>query len=270
MNVTFDSNVWEKLVVTKCEEGSKYAALKKLIQQEKIRPYICEIAISLESIMKKERVNFWNNYEPKIDFEHIDSTENTDGSATIRNRVMFAPNNDRHPGLHPTLINNLKLAEQLGFKVLRMTNLGTARADQIPKAMLIDFDNLDDFWEYAEKVSNCGDRIIELKCGGYDYFKFKSVNCVEGLPFVEIIQKIDNSKHKLFAKAVAEWADGDSIAAHYAYGNKIFCTEDRAKSAGTRSIFSSNNISIIKEEYNIDVLSIDEVLDVINGLLVKC
>ena len=36
------------------------------------------------------------------------------------------------------------------------------------------------------------------------------------------------------ARAVAEWADADSIAAHYAYGNDFFCTLDAAKAETRR------------------------------------
>jgi hypothetical protein len=35
---------------------------------------------------------------------------------------------------------------------------------------------------------------------------------------------------------VSEWADGDAVAAHIAYGNDIFCTQDQGKSAGGPSI----------------------------------
>src|SRR5256885_1820430 len=36
------------------------------------------------------------------------------------------------------------------------------------------------------------------------------------------------------ARAVAQWADGDSVAAHYAYGNDIFCTLDGGKAETRR------------------------------------
>jgi len=262
MNITFDSNVWEKLVLAKgkTEENNKYANLRSLVEEEKIQPYICEIAISLESIMKKDRANFWNKYEPKIEHETIGGTKNNDGTTMIHNRTMFSPDNEKHPGLHPKLINNLELANELGFKVLRMTNFGTVRSTQIPKEMYIDFQDIDDFWKYAEKLSNCANYIAEIKCGSYDYSQFKTDNNVNGMSVPKIIQRISDSKKKVFAKSVAEWVDGDSIAAHYAYGNNIFCTEDRGKSAGSKSVFSANNLSKIKERYKIEVLSINEVL----------
>ena len=38
-----------------------------------------------------------------------------------------------------------------------------------------------------------------------------------------------------------EWADGDSVAAHYAYGNDIFCSEDFGKGASNPSALDASN-----------------------------
>ena len=260
MKITFDSNVWERLVEAKERENSKYTRLKSLIKQGKIEAYICEIAISLESIMKKDRLSFWNDYEPRIEHETVGSISNDDGSTTIQCRMMFAPNNDKHPSLHPKLLNNLELANRLGFRVLRMTNFGTVRTTQIPEEMQIDFDDLDAFWEYAEKVSNLSNYIKEIECGSYEYFRFETENNLHGISVSKIIQSIDKSQKNQFAKAVAEWVDGDSLAAHHASGNSVFCTEDRGKSAGSGSVFSAENLLQIQKSYDIQVLSIDEVL----------
>ena len=42
-------------------------------------------------------------------------------------------------------------------------------------------------------------------------------------------------------KAVAEWADRDTVAAHFAYTNSYLCSEDRGVSAGSPSIFDAIN-----------------------------
>jgi hypothetical protein len=42
-------------------------------------------------------------------------------------------------------------------------------------------------------------------------------------------------------RAVAEWADGDSIASHYGYGIELLCSKDFGKSASGPSVLDCNN-----------------------------
>jgi len=50
------------------------------------------------------------------------------------------------------------------------------------------------------------------------------------------------------ARAIAEWSDGDSIAAHYGYGNDIFCPGDEAR-LGHTSILDATNRAWLMTEF---------------------
>ena len=56
MNVTFDSNVWEKVID---EDDHPFSKIKHKIRTGEILPYICEIALSLEAIQRKLRAKFF-------------------------------------------------------------------------------------------------------------------------------------------------------------------------------------------------------------------
>jgi len=58
------------------------------------------------------------------------------------------------------------------------------------------------------------------------------------------------------ARAVAEWADGDSVAAHYGYGNDLFCTQDRAARAGRDSVMHPAQRSWLQRVYGVEFVSI--------------
>jgi hypothetical protein len=62
MKVTFDSNVWEPLVV----EPSEYPAIRERILSGVIAPYMTEISLSLESIQKSARQRFFETYMPSF------------------------------------------------------------------------------------------------------------------------------------------------------------------------------------------------------------
>ena len=151
MNITFDSNVWERAVN---EDKHHFVKIKNKIRDGKMRAYICEIALSLESIRKKLRPEFFENYEPSTTFEVL-PTENGE----FHMRACFKPNVELHPGLHSNLKVNLLKARDLGFHVLRMTNFGTVRTQEIPDDMYVNHADIDEFWEYAELLAGCSDYI---------------------------------------------------------------------------------------------------------------
>jgi hypothetical protein len=59
-------------------------------------------------------------------------------------------------------------------------------------------------------------------------------------------------------RAVAEWADGDSVAAHFSYANDLFCTQDRAVRAGRDSIMHPTNRGWLRRIYGVELVNIAE------------
>ena len=176
MRVTFDSNVWEKIVLPEFEQKD-YAYLKELISNGDIEPYICEIALSLESVIKKNRWDFASSYQPKFEIH----SETFTGNKYLAN-IFLGPNNDKHPGLHPILLKKLRLAERMGFKVLIMTNYGIARSAQILDWMKITFSEIE-FMKYAERLAECSNFISSKGWGFAKYEVFKDKYGLHGGPY---------------------------------------------------------------------------------------
>lgn len=250
MNVTFDSNVWERVID---EDNHHFEKIKDKIRDGRIQPYICEIALSLESIERKIRSEFFEDYRPRITVNHLPAEDEK-----LVMQICVAPNVELHPGHHPKLQSKVLEARNLGFRVLRMTNFGTIRTQEIPDEMYMDnLDaDIDEFWIYAERLESCNDYITSIGCGRASYNRFiEEFNLVgsEG-------QSIPIVRWKEFAEAIAEWVDGESLAAHYAAGNNFFCTDDNARTAGTKSIFHEKNKSLLEAEYGLKIISSYEAL----------
>lgn len=243
MKVTFDSNVWEKLVRGETEV---HIEILKAINDGKIQPYLCQLAISIESITKKSRLNFFKEYVPKVEIE-----EKSLMNGNIRFTMSVSPNTECHTGLHEKLKESLELAKMVGFKVLPMTNYLTVRSPDIPEAMYLE--DLD-FWQYADKLSQCSDYIESLGCGSKKYKELKKLI----RPWCNI-----NINEKEFSNAVAEWVDGDMLSAHYAYQNDFYCSEDKGKNAGRTSIMHSDNLNKLIEKFNIKVCGLNDLLGLI-------
>ena len=58
----------------------------------------------------------------------------------------------------------------------------------------------------------------------------------------------DKSERKKVAEAIREWADGDSVAAHYGFGMKLFCSEDFRKNGAGHSVLDHDNRQWLSHE----------------------
>lgn len=243
MNVTFDSNVWEKVVGNAV---SHYAKIKDKICTGEIHPYICEIALSLESIEKELRAETFKSYKLSIKVEHLPTED-----GTLRMQMGVGPNNELHPGLNTKLRDKLLKARDLGFRVLRMTNFGTVRTNEIPDDMYVDYVSMEEYEEYSSSLKRCSEYITSLGCGQAAYNQFKEKYNLVGLGYGAIPPKC----RKKFAAAIGEWVDGELLSAHYASGNEWFCTDDRAGNAGIGSIFHSQNRARVEKKFGIKIIS---------------
>ena len=69
---------------------------------------------------------------------------------------------------------------------------------------------------------------------------------------------MDVHEENAVKRAVAEWADGDSVAAHIGYGIDFFCTEDSGKSAGANSIFNVENRAWLNQHFDVKIITLSE------------
>jgi hypothetical protein len=240
MKVTFDSNVWEQLV----SEPAAFPTIREKILDRSIFPYLCQISISVESIKRADRQQFFPNYRPNI---NVTWKPRTDG--IVEGIVQVSPDNESHPGLAPVHLERLLKAREMGFKVLAMINVGTVRSSEIPQDMLATVESSEAYWEYANRSGECSEFVGKMGCGRHEYDNVKKAKL-----------KISDNQ---YADAVAEWADGESLSAHYAYGCDVFCTNDQGRNAGRKSIFYPSNLLRLKERFKIVVLSPDELVTTI-------
>lgn len=70
------------------------------------------------------------------------------------------------------------------------------------------------------------------------------------------VSKVGTSDARKLARAVAEWADGDSVAAHHSYSNDLFCTQDRAVRAGRDSVMHPANRGWLRRVYAVEFVDI--------------
>jgi hypothetical protein len=73
----------------------------------------------------------------------------------------------------------------------------------------------------------------------------------------------DSTEQKKINRAVAEWADGDSVAAHYGYGIDLFCSEDFGKNASPASVFDDDSRAWLTEVFGIRFVTLGQLADMV-------
>ena len=75
--------------------------------------------------------------------------------------------------------------------------------------------------------------------------------------FINVASNLDILGESKIKKRFGDWADADALAAHYAYGNDFFCTDDQASGAGAQSVLSRANREKLGNELGIRIVSLD-------------
>ncbi len=252
ISVTFDRNVYEFVVNPEKErlpinEKRTYEAIHKMIESGTILPFISESVFTLETLKRKNssRKNVLGHRE-----RIITTNSESNGNTSV---ITVGSNPYIHPGNHEKDNEFLAKAIELGFKILPIYRLGRLVNPAI-KAEWRYILPTDDILEIPTKFAEIFE-VIESNGGGFAWLKvLLNVPDDNSKPWFDYIQYYTGTDKK-FDAAVAEWSDGDSIAAHIASKIDYFCTNDMAKTAGNKSAFNVKMKALLHEQFNLNVVA---------------
>lgn len=250
MRITFDSNVWR--IISSPDKFPNepsieaFKTIKKAIDENKITPFLCETVFTLEAIKRKDRKEFFSDYKANIK-SSIEEGDNGE----LKLSFSMGPDKAAHPGNNRYLEAHLNDAIEIGFQIIKLPRIsGVVNPD-----IEAHFYKHNDLSAYHDEVFKVG-KEIELKEAGM--FHIKELGKKYNTQWTTGIEQAPESEEGNIAKAIAEWADGDSVACHIAVGGDYFCTRDTAKKAGDKSIFSESNVKWLKSEYDFHIISPEE------------
>jgi hypothetical protein len=263
VRVTFDRHVLGKVVFPeKRVKDPHHAALRKInaaLRAGQLQGFICESAGSLEAISPDKRAAYFANRIPKSHIQTVMEGNNISVNITIKT------DHDRHPGLDPWLTRNLPAARTLGMRLLYIPTLNV----QLPREFLKD----QSFYEprlfqsqaYADRFAELM-AAIEARGAGVAVINAIIKRIRERLPVnaltsqsgLQLLPYAKEPEKSSIGKAIAEWADGELVAAHVASSNDLLCSEDRGKSAGGNSVFDDANKAWLMATYGVEIVKIPE------------
>lgn len=256
MKVTFDTNTIDRIArperyLTEPSQAD-YIKIHAALRAGKLKGYFSETLVTLEGIENKDRVAVLGS-------TRVVSDSRSTGETVIG--ITIGLKQDRNP-LHPEFSERVRAVLAIGMRALR----GPAR-------MVVGFSWRDDdgsFYEPVEPVEELVRRrekanevAAALEARGLGRAKALSLGLefskragTAGELWLQGLSRAQADEHKKVQRAIAEWADGDSIAAHIGYGNDFFCTHDEGKGGGGPVAFDAANRAWLAITYGVSFVTL--------------
>jgi hypothetical protein len=254
LTVTFDTNTLNSVVLPKTAQrgtGASGATVRTAIQVGRIQGFFSETLITLEGIENKHRVEVLGKTRP------VSKTSST-GPRKITIAVGFQ--HVRNP-LNSQFLARVQAAVALGMRALRApARMGGHRLKGENWPFLEPAGGLPELLRCVDNVNEMATKIAKRGVGqavavelGVQFSKRAGVS--EPELFLQGLGRAqDKSECCKVAKAIAEWADGDSVAAHYGFGIDQFCSDDFAPP----SVLHRDNRKWLSEEFGIQFVTLAE------------
>lgn len=250
MKVMFDSNTWRKVIAPDDFNNepyyNHYKTVHESIESGKIEAYLSETIFTTEAIVRKKRQGYFARYSPKV-------TTTTKATCTTTNMTFVLGPNMDDAVVFDESIKILKhyfdLAVQMSFRIVRLPRIGGLVNPEVEKVLY----QVPDFKGYMNKATEVSTK-IEANSAGFSWLK--EIGEQYDTNWLDGIKKSPETECKKIAKAAAEWADGESVSISIGLGCDYFCTNDKARGAGQKSVFSKNNLSWLERDYNFKTVDI--------------
>ena len=262
LRVTFDSNAYRQAVdPTKSRRDATMDELEKIndaLRDGRIKGFLSETLATLEGIQNAQRGAYFSKARARVD---IEEEELPDGR--IKVGFVVGADDSLHPGLHPIVARWIAAATALGLKFLYTPRIGQPRPSELLSGAPFEIEATSEEREARQERFFAALAAIEARGVGFSVLKRIADNIQKRTqqqgPWFSILQAAkDQQEHTQIQKAVGEWADGDTVAAHIAYRNDLICVADKGKSAGGASIFDDGNRGWLEQTYGVQFVTLSE------------
>jgi hypothetical protein len=256
MRVTFDTNTFDKAsrptVYSKDPEQREMIVVHEALKHGDIQGFLSDTSLTLEGITNDQRATVFGSTQIRSS-----RAQTAEDAFTI---TITPKQVDRAP-LHPKQGERFIEAFALGIRLLGAPRIGMPRAEE-------QFYAAENPAMLEERLNRFCDLARQIEARGLGSSRAKGIaacfagrETAQGPWFIALGAARDIHDTREVARAVAEWADGDSIAAHYAYGNDIFCTLDGGIAEtrrGEPAVLDANNRAWLTEEFGIQFSTLSE------------
>ena len=277
MRVTFDTNVWNRMVFPERWLNSpnydSLVRIKDAIRSGQVRGFISEGFGTVEAIKRENRAKFHAQNTPNVEV-----TNKSYGHGLHCMTIEIKANNSLHPGIGEEFEEELNEALAIGIKLLSTPYIGLPVPDRLRNNPQIYAEEVFATADYNERFGDVVRTIVDRGVGegalpvlAKEFTEQLDGPRPAGLSdraliygVYEYARRSGLSKYKRqIEKAFAESADGDLMAAHIAFGNDYLCTEDQGRSAVSPSVFDAENRAWLKTKYGVEILNAQQLANLL-------
>ncbi len=267
MRVTFDTNTLDRAVrperFTKDVRQNEYIRVYQGLMSGSIKGFFCETIVTCEGIQKNDRVEVLASTTLTSLREHM---QNEAGEDVIK--LTLTTEMPKLKPLHSEVIARLHAAFKAGMMVLGAPRIGWMRIEDPDNEFY--FREIPNSAAQSERLERFHTAIEAIESRGVGFTQIKDLTEKFSLRagitepwYKSLARTIDVHEENAVKRAVAEWADGDSMAAHIGYGIDFFCTEDAGKSAGASSIFNAENRAWLNQHFGVKFITLNDLANMV-------
>jgi hypothetical protein len=249
MKVTFDTNTFDKAarphVYAKAPDHGSFVKIHEALKVGHLAGFLCDTIVTLEGIKVDDRAEVFGS--TTLAANMVQENPETIHINLRTEQPLRAP-------VHPKQAERFSAALAMGMKFLGTPRVGMPRVEVLNVNPYVEeseeqlIKRLDRFFKLAKAIEDRGLGSIQAQ-----QLAQRLANASQTMPtpwFKALGDARDVHETREVARAIAEWADGDSIAAHYGYGNDFFCTGDEAR-RGHVSILDAVNRAWLTTDFGI-------------------
>jgi hypothetical protein len=256
LRVTFDTNTFDKVVRPNVYPNDPsypdFVAIHEALKRGDVLGFISETIITIEGLGKDQRAQVLGTTDLQRRTEQVleDTFEIT----------LTTVQTARQP-LHSKQAERFVAAFDFGLRLLATSRVGMPRVEG-------DFYAFESPEALGERLNRFHDIMRAIEARGLGFPRAEAIanrwadRAARNEPWYRVLGTAkDIHEKREVSRAVAEWSDADSIGAHYAYDNNLFCTLDVAAAEGRRgdpAILDADNREWLSSNFGIRFGSITD------------
>lgn len=276
LRVTFDTNVLDLACrPDRFPKDSRQPLMKRVntaLTTGELEGFYSVTMLTIEGIMRRDRAKVFASTRLVMGEEEIQITKIADLPESIRQevggedvetvRVEYRAEQPARAPLHPEVIARVKAAKATGVKVLKdVPRMGAFEITDSTKEWYLSAGEGDKLQEWKNRCCEVA-RAIEDRGLGIAQVKGLGEGIAHSNPDEAWYRCLDRATDihakRAVERAFSEWADGDSIASHIAYGLDIFCSDDVGKSNATNSVLDPNHRAWFTQTYGVHFMTFED------------
>ena len=262
IRVTFDTNVLDRAVrpqrFPKDPRQNVYHKVQQALKLKHIEGYFSETLATLEGIQNIDRADVFGS----TNLRHSLSQYIHSDTAIHTTQINLVAEQTKRKPLHPETVARIQAALAVGMRTLGAPRVGFVRINDPNHTIYAPDGNESDLSARLERYHTALNA-IEARGLGFSHVQalahsFAQRDGVVEPFFYSLRRAKDIHEKRAVQRAIREWSDADSVAAHIGYEIDFFCTEDEGKSAGMTSVFDAENRAWLQTTYGVCFVTLSE------------